>query len=203
MRADMVQWLIFLCIFSEIPLYSRKIMATPKMAWNVTNYFLVASEAEFLNVAGMAGSARAIFSVACAKSWVKCAKKGEFGYVCTKFELWVRNMPLNAPLCLITAINSQFLGFYCTNRVDKTLRKICQQKSAHAKNMTSRNSGFEWILRHYSLGLLQFFPWRLWIGKDYPVFGGGGTQREYKAAHVSHSRDWSTCVTLKVQLSVG
>ena len=33
---------------------------------------------EFLNVAGMAGSARTILFMACAKSLVKCAKKGEF-----------------------------------------------------------------------------------------------------------------------------
>ena len=136
---------------------------------------MVLSSPEFLNVAGMAGSARAIFLNACAKSWVKCAKKGELWYVCTKFELWVNNMSLNAPLCLLTAINSRFLGFYCTNLVVKTLRKICQHKCACAKNLTFRNSAltFGWFscagLFDKSRGDLQH-PWQEWRWNA----GGGG-----------------------------
>ena len=43
----------------------------------------------------------------------KMCKKGEFWYVCTKFELLMKNKSLNVHLCLLTAINSRFFGFYC------------------------------------------------------------------------------------------
>ena len=90
------------------------------------------SQAEFLNVVGMAGSARAIFCHGLRKILSKMCKKGKYWYVCTKFELWISlNVPFMPPYSNKFTIFGTSLQIW----VIKILRKIIHHKSAQAKKI--------------------------------------------------------------------
>ena len=75
-------------------------------------------------------------------------KRANFVFFCIKFEVWVKNMSLNNPLCLLTAIKSGVLGFYCKIGLSKFCAKFANanlpaQKIWHLGTLPERSlSGF-------------------------------------------------------------